>query len=152
MASRQTLMSFQHFLSMLPTAPSLLIAKQAISPSPCSTSGLHSRWNIGKGGEQKVGIERWNAEELGGSKCKTEEVKIMSKGRSWWRLRKPLWCMTEDMRGDRQFVRRLLQGSSWACSCCLTKSHATVELYLIKKKKGHNQRCEADEVSAETEA
>lgn len=68
MASRQTLMSFQHFLSMLPTAPSLLIAKQAISSSPCSTSGLHSRWGIEKG--KNVRMERWNAEKLGGSQSK----------------------------------------------------------------------------------
>ncbi|KAG7243873.1 hypothetical protein INR49_006028 [Caranx melampygus] len=47
------------------TTPSLLIAKQAISPSPCSTSGLHSRWGIEKG--KNVRMERWNAEKLGGS-------------------------------------------------------------------------------------
>lgn len=93
MASRQTLMSFQHFLPMHPTDPphhhhhqhhlSLLKAKQAISPSPCSTSGLHSRWGIEKG--ENAGKERWNAERLGASRSGTE---IMSSGRLWWKLRK----------------------------------------------------------------
>lgn len=45
-----------------PLSPfSLLIAKQAISPSPCSTSGLHSRWGVEKGeniGKRKGGTQR----------------------------------------------------------------------------------------------
>lgn len=122
-----------------PLSPfSLLIAKQAISPSPCSTSGLHSRWGVEKGeniGKRKGGTQRaqnkdWDnvlGEVFGGSYASF------------------LGCQTDH---------------TWDGSLMIPPGHVPVVLQIsrynrnISKQWGfrRNERCEPDRVTAELEA
>lgn len=127
MATRQTLMSFQHFFCMLPAAPLLLIAKQAKSlllPSPHLDSIPGGALREREGEKKRARGADIKVERREAWRQQMQEVQISSlhevsrRVKSFWRNGR--WQVISEKAG--------FDGSSWTTSSCPTASNATSEI------------------------